>query len=156
MNNLARLLCLSVALASAAGAAVAAEPGKWKGVQEMMEEEEFRAAGLDKLTPEELERLNDWLARFIAQDAEHIVRTDEKLKSLQSAPVRRRIAGTFKGWSGDTTFHMDNGEVWKQRHGGRYFVNLENPEVEIYRNLMGFYEMKVVATGRRVGVTRVK
>ena len=95
MNNLARLLCLSVALASAAGAAVAAEPGKWKGVQEMMEEEEFRAAGLDKLTPEELERLNDWLARFIAQDAEHIVRTDEKLKELQSAPVRRRIAGTF-------------------------------------------------------------
>ena len=156
MKRFVRLCTLTFMLAFAAGAAVAADPGTWKGVQEMMEQEEFTAAGLDKLSPEELRRLNDWLARFIAQEAGHIVRTDENLRELQNAPLRRRIVGSFRGWSGNTTFQMDNGEVWRQRHGGRYFANLENPEVEISRNLMGFYEMEIVATGRRVGVTRVK
>jgi hypothetical protein len=35
-------------------------------------------------------------------------------------------------------------------------VNLENPEVEIFKNLLGFYELKLVQTGRRVGVTRLR
>src|SRR5690606_18578174 len=122
----------------------------------MMSAKEFKAAGLDRLTPAEIEVLDDWMLRFLAHESQQVVRTDEKVQALQNAPVRRRINGTFKGWSGDTTFVLDNGEVWRQRLPGRYAVTLENPEVEISKNLLGFYELKVVATGRRVGVKRVK
>lgn len=130
--------------------------GTWKGLERMMSAEEFQAAGLEKLSPEELSRLNQWLIRFIAYDSQQVVKSDEKIQKLQNVPVRRRIAGQFHGWDGNTTFTLDNGEVWKQRLSGRYAVKLENPEVEISKNLLGFYELKVVKTGRKVGVSRIK
>jgi hypothetical protein len=128
----------------------------WHGIQKMMTPDEYRSAGLEKLSPEELSNLNQWFMRFIAHDSQQVVKTDTVIKEMQSAPVRRRIAGTFHGWDGKTIFTLDNGEVWRQRLPGRYFVKLENPEVEIFKNLLGFYELKVVETGKRVGVSRVK
>jgi hypothetical protein len=153
-----RVLAFSVLLSSClALPAIAGEAGQgWQGIKKMMSAKEFKAAGLDRLTPAEIEALDDWMLRFLAHESQQVVRTDEKVQALQNAPVRRRINGTFKGWSGDTTFVLDNGEVWRQRLPGRYAVTLENPEVEISKNLLGFYELKVVATGRRVGVKRVK
>src|SRR5690606_7982570 len=102
------------------------------------------------------EALDDWMLRFLAHESQQVVLTDEKVQALQNAPVRRRINGTFKGWSGDATCVLDIGEVWRQRLPGRYAVTLENPGVWILTNLLGFYELKVVANGRRVGVKRVK
>jgi len=131
-------------------------PKTWDGLEKMMKKEEFEAAGLDKLSDEELNRLNQWMLRFLAHDAQQVVRVDENIQKLQKAPSLRRIKGSFKGWSGDTIFTLDNGEVWKQRLPSRYVVTLENPEVEISKNFLGFYELKVVKTGRKVGVSRVK
>ena len=141
-----------------AAPAIAAEPQSkgWKDLQEMMSAEEFRAAGLDKLNKEELSRLNQWLINFVAHDSEQVVKSDENIKALQKIPVRRRIAGPFRGWSGETVFTLDNGEIWKQRLPSRYAISLESPEVELFKNLFGFYEMRVVQTGRKVGVTRIK
>ena len=144
-------LCLSLGLPAADR-----RPAAWEGLERMMAPEEFRSAGLQKLSPEELRKLNEWLVHFLAYDSAEVVRKDEKIQELQNVPVRRRIVGSFRGWSGDTTFTLDNGEVWKQRLPGRYAVNLDNPEVEISKNLLGFYELKVVQTGRRIGVTRLE
>ena len=145
------LVCLSLS-------AAAEEPKSksWKGLEQMMSVEEFQAAGLDKLSPEELSRLNQWFIHFIAYDAQQVVKSDEKIQELQRVPVRHRIVGPFHGWYGNTVFTLDNGEVWKQRLSDRYAISLENPEVEISKNLFGFYELRVVKTGRKVGVTRVK
>lgn len=128
----------------------------WRGLQSMMGSEEFKAAGLDKLSPEELHRLDQWLMHFLAYDSQQLIKTDTDIQNLQKSPVRRRIAGHFTGWSGDTLFTLDNGEVWKQRLPGRYAISLENPEIEIFRNLLGFFELKVVKTGSKIAVTRVK
>ena len=128
----------------------------WHGLEKMMTAEEYQAAGLGKLSAEELSKLNEWLLHFIAYDSQQVAKSDAAVQELQNAPVRRRIAGTFHGWDGKTIFTLDNGEVWKQRLSGRYFVTLENPEVEIYKNLLGFYELRIVKTGYRVGVSRVK
>ena len=128
----------------------------WKGLEKMMSSGEFQAAGLEKLSPDELSRLNQWLLQFIAHDSQQVVKTDAAIQKLQNVPVRRRIAGIFRGWDGNTTFTLDNGEVWKQRLPGRYFAKMENPEVEIVKNLLGFYELKIVPSGKKVGVTRVK
>jgi len=70
--------------------------------------------------------------------------------------VRARIDGNFDGWRGDTLFVLDNGEIWKQRLQGQYFYSAERPEILITRNLLGFYSMEVLETGKSVGVKRVR
>lgn len=132
------------------------ETRSWHGIQKMMTPEEYRAAGLEKLSPDELGRLNQWMLRFLAYDSQIVVQSDAAVQKLQNTPVKRRIAGKFTGWDGKTTFTLDNGEVWRQRLPGRYAVVLENPEVEIFKNLMGFHELRIVKTGKRIGVSRVK
>ena len=44
----------------------AAEPksGNWEGMKQMMSLEDFQAAGLDKLSPEELHKLDLWMLQF--------------------------------------------------------------------------------------------
>ncbi len=128
----------------------------WKGLNRMMSVEEFTQAGLDKLNPEELERLDHWLLQFLVHDSEMVVKFDQTIRELQKQPIRHRIVGHFRGWDGKTTFTLDNGEIWGQRVPSRYFASLDNPEVEISKNPLGYYELKVVETGRRVGVTRIK
>lgn len=148
------LACLTVVTMPAQAAKPA--PDSWKGLQHMMTTEEFRAAGLDQLSPDQLARLNQWFLHFLAYDSQQVVNTDKTVQALQRAPLRHHIVGEFRGWSGKTVFTLDNGEVWQQRLPDRYFVSLDNPEVEIYKNLLGFYELKVVKTGRKIGVTRLK
>jgi hypothetical protein len=156
MHRLWILLLCSLLLAAPAVAAAEQSTEKWRGFEQLMSEDEFRAAGLDKLSPEELSSLNRWLLHFLAHDSQQVVRTDAAVREAQQAPVRRRIAGPFRGWSGETVFTLDNGEVWKQRLPGRYAVTLDSPEVEIYRNFLGFFELRVLKTGKKIGVTRVK
>ena len=128
----------------------------WKGLNRMMSAEEFKQSGLDKLSPEELEQLDSWLLQFLVHDSEMVVKSDETIRELQRQPIRHRIIGHFRGWDGTTVFTLDNGEVWKQRLPGRYAVSLEEPEVEITKNLLGFYELRIVKTGRKIGVTRIR
>ena len=151
-------LALGTLLILVSFSTLAAKPksGNWDGLRKMMSSEEFKQAGLDNLSAEELGKLDRWLLRFLAYDSQQLVKVDEKIKKLQKVAVRRRIVGHFSGWTGKTVFRLDNGEVWKQRLGSRYAISLENPQVEIKKNLFGFYEMKILKTGRRVGVSRVK
>ena len=71
------------------------EPGNWEGMKQMMSPEEFQAAGLDKLSAEELHKLNLWMLQFLAHESQQIVHTDKAIRKLQQAPVRRRVAGHF-------------------------------------------------------------
>ncbi len=130
--------------------------GNWDGIKKMMNAKEFNEAGLGNLSTDELQKLDAWLLKFLAYESQQLVKADEKIQKMQKVAVKRRILGPFKGWTGKTVFRLDNGEVWKQRLGSRYAISLESPEVEIKKNLLGFYEMKIVKTGRRVGVSRVK
>lgn len=157
-NNPFICFVLLIVMLSISGPVGSEESGasSWKGLNRMMSAEEFKQAGLGKLNPEELERLDRWLLQFLVHDSAMVVKSDETIRELQKQPIRHRIAGHFRGWDGKTIFTLDNGEIWRQRVPSRYFVSLENPEVEISRNPLGYYELKVVETDRRVGVTRIK
>ena len=62
----------------------------------------------------------------------------------------------FQGWSGKTIFYLDNGQVWKQRSSGHHTYTGDDNQVIISKNAMGFYEMRLLAADRSVGVNRVK
>src|SRR5690606_27293797 len=71
--------------------------------------------------------------------------------------IESRIMGTFDGWSGSTTFSLENGQVWRQAQDDRFVVpDMENPAVTIEKGLFGAYFLKVEGYGSRVKVRRVK
>jgi hypothetical protein len=76
--------------------------------------------------------------------------------SRQVDSIRSRVPGLFLGWTGDTVFRLENGQVWKQVESGSFGMRLENPEVEISRGWFGGYFLSVEGLNRRVRVERVE
>jgi hypothetical protein len=134
------------------------EDKPFPGIKSLMLSEEFSAAGLDRLSDEELTALNAWLLRYTAGEANIlIVQNDEVRQASQDYEVVSRIEGDFRGWSGETYFRLENGQIWKQRQRKRYtYVGPPNPEVRIERNFMGFYKLTVIETNKGVGVSLVR
>ena len=151
--------CLAVLVLMCAGAvSPALADDDFPGIRKLMSDDEFRTTGLDGLAPEELEALDAWLLRYTAGDAEVLQETNDSVREAREARDDRgivsRVVGDFEGWSGETIFRLENGQVWEQRLDGRYRYRGEpNPEVRIDRNWVGFYRMTVIGTGRSVGVS---
>jgi hypothetical protein len=104
-----------------------------RSVEETMRPEEFKAAGLDKLSEDELQHLDAWLQGYrqstqkkaaeqaqakaseeikkatvkATEDANQSART--KLDSLVS-----RVDGNIDGVKGHTIIRLEDGSVWKQ------------------------------------------
>jgi hypothetical protein len=137
--------------------AVTASADDAPDVHTLMTPEEFSAAGLGKLSPEELEALNLWLLHYTVKDAPDLARRNPviraEIKKSEIAGVKTRIAGEFRGWSGDTLFQLENGQVWRQRLPGRWVTLKNSPEVEIKKNLLGFWVMRVIDGGMSIGVS---
>lgn len=109
----AALLCLS-SVASAQQA---------KPIEQDMSKEEFKSAGLDKLTPEELSRLNAWLGRRIetaTTQAETLTkdRIEQEnrgfLPFATSEPIVTKLQGDFRGFQRGREYTFENGHVWRQ------------------------------------------
>ncbi len=147
-----------------AGAAVLAVLGavtahgddkRFPGIKRLMSVAEFEETGLEKLSDEELKALDQWLVRYTAGDAEVLQQTNEEVReAVQDHEVFARIEGEFTGWSGETIFRLDNGQIWEQRLDGKYFYKgPPNPEIKIDRNWLGFYRLTVIETGKSIGVS---
>ncbi len=127
------------------------------GVEALMSPDEYRAAGLDKLSPDERKALNQWLISYTVEEAPVMRRSNEEVKEAEkSIQISAAIKQPFTGWSGKTVFYLDNGQIWRQRLEGRHAYNGENTEVIIQKNFFGFYKMTLTATGSSIGVSRVK
>ncbi len=79
----------------------------------------------------------------------------EVLKAVPSA-IRSRVPGPFAGWSGQTSFLLENGQLWQQAEQGVFSVNLTNPAIVIENGLLGTFYLHVEGYGSRVKVKRVK
>ena len=119
---------IAFALSVAAGAASAAG---FSSLEERMSQSEFHAAGLDKLSPEELKALDDWLrAHQVATTAGAVAGTHGK--SAPRETVESHIRGKFTGWYGGTIFHLENGQDWKQSEAGQVVCSRkESPKITI-------------------------
>lgn len=123
---------------------------------------QFHAAGLDKLSADELAQLNSWLREHAgvtsaaAAAAAVPDRTGFHVDNTGSE-FSTRVIGEFRGWSGKTTFHLDNGQVWQQvGHDSWGGVNLENPTIVIRPAFMGSWLLKVEGYNASTRVKRIK
>jgi hypothetical protein len=94
----------------------------------MMTPKEARASGLEKLSPDELVALNAWLERLM------ITMFSERKAKGCNPPIEGAINGTFKGWSGDTIFQLQNGQIWKQESYDYTYEYAYSPKVLIYQS----------------------
>lgn len=145
------------ALALASPPLLAQDDASFPGIEALMTAQEYEAAGIDKLTDTEREALNHWLIRYTVEDSKVLLRTDEEVKkAAQEQEILAAIQPPFKGWSGDTIFSLDNGQVWQQRRGGNYHHVGTSTRVRISKNLMGFYRLELLENGKSVQVKRLK
>lgn len=70
-----------------------------------------------------------------------------------SEVVEATIINDFNGWSGDTIFELDNGQVWQQNEYDYQYNYSYRPKAIIYDYGYGH---KILVEGEKVGVKRIK
>jgi hypothetical protein len=120
-------------------------------IQQVMTPEEFKAAGLNKLSPEELQKLNAWLQGY----REVAEKTAEKKATARAAKVERtkmdllvsRVDGTFNGLTGRTVIRLEDGTVWKQANADDRFRPkvTDHPAAAVIHGIFG-YKMQIEGT----------
>jgi hypothetical protein len=118
-------------------------------VREFMTAHEFKSAGLEKLSPDELQALNQWLEKFMLR----ILQRGEGRGCTDT--IESQIDGTFEGWSGETIFKLTNGQIWQQASYAYTYHYAYRPEVIIYP-FSGGCRMKVEDVDDSIPVKRLK
>ena len=124
-------------------------------LQDMMTADEFKAAGLDKLSDEELKNLNAWLQGYrqtTATKAAEKATTEATKKAAKESRGRldqivSRVDGTFTGLTGRTVIKLEDGTVWKQANvDDRYHAQVtDHPPAAVMHGVFG-YKMRIVGT----------
>jgi hypothetical protein len=123
-----------------------------RDVQDSMTAQEFKAAGLDKLSEQELKNLNAWLQGY-RQKAEtkaaEVAVTEAKKKSksiFNGEAVLSRVADdNFAGVNGHSIIKLEDGTTWKQANpDDRFHAQVTNrPPAKVSHSTFG-YKMHIV------------
>jgi len=161
-------LCFSASLLAAEG---------FSSLEEQMTGKEFTAAGLDKLSAEELAALNNWIrarslvtldapaagaatAAAVAADADATGGDRRGFKSKgdeDETPITSRIVGRFSGWDGQTVFRLENGMIWVQDDKDTFYIKpIDNPPVTIESGLFGSWHLSVEGYNSDCRVRRIQ
>lgn len=136
-------------------------------IEQQMTPEQFKAAGLDKLSPQELANLNAWLNNTLEVETEKAaklakdkVETENRgfLAFGKTDPIVAKISGEFRGFARGRSWTLDNGQVWEQVDDASLAgARKASPEVKITPSLVGnSWYLQVEGYNKRASVRRVK
>lgn len=149
----------------------------FSSLEEQMTGKDFEAAGLEKLSPEELAALNEWIrSRTLAtldapkagsgvvsgspvagQQGDTRGFETEQMKNADRSTITSRIVGTFTGWDGQTVFTLENGMIWEQADKDKFFVKaIENPVVTIEPGAFRTWKLSVEGYASDCRVERIQ
>ena len=145
----------------------------FSSLEEQMSGKEFTATGLDKLTPEELEALNNWIrnhsiatldqpkggnygvAGDVDEDERGFKNKDDSKED--KSPINSRIKGSFTGWTGHTVFTLENGMIWEQTDKEKFYTkSVQNPEITITPGMFGTWRLSMVGHNSACRVKRIQ
>lgn len=163
--SLLRAFAVSLLLCAACGTALA-QSGQ-RPLEQEMTPEEFKATGLDKLSPEELARLNAWLDRKIdTETTRAAAAAEDKVKEEtrgffdfgRKDPIVSTLQGEFRGFRAGRTYVLANGQEWEQIDNASLVgVRKTDPAVKITPGLLGnVWYMAIDGYNTRAKVRRVK
>jgi hypothetical protein len=148
MRGSTRVFVLTAALAACAmmTSAHADDPST---LEERMSYKDFTRFGLDKLSPEQLRGLNEWM-RTNANGALCTPATAAAAAPGSAAPaaasdhIVSRIAGDFRGWEKGTVLKLQNGQAWEVRDDEPLIASRESsPAVTVEKGLIGGWRLSV-------------
>jgi hypothetical protein len=123
----------------------AAPPEMSGNIKEMMSPAEFNAAGLNKLSADELQKLDAWLQGY-RQTTEQAA---EKKATARASRTKMdllvsRVDGQFNGLTGRTIIRLEDGTVWKQANAeDRYHSRVtDHPAAAVMHGVFG-YKMRL-------------
>jgi hypothetical protein len=146
------VLFLSVFILAPLCALSAEDKPEFQGLEKAMKPEDYEAAGLNKLNDEEKAKLDAFIHGYVSKKTElaATAAVDEAVKESNAiAPkvIESRIVGPFTGYTGKTTFTLENGQKWTQSQAvSRYFGKTDSPMVVIVKGSSG-YRMYIVGGG---------
>ena len=94
--------------------------------------------------------------RYSGQTVAEMNVTSSAERDLDSYTINSRIDGEFTGWNGPTRFPLKNGQLWETKSTRRYSYSAIDPEVEITRNWIGSYKLRLLDTDKAINVKRVR
>ncbi|WP_372018737.1 hypothetical protein [Pseudoxanthomonas sp. 10H] len=173
---------LSVVLAAAAFASNASAQSSGPApLQQQMTPEEFRAAGLHKLSTDELAALQQWLRRQphaaaaaggelsptdverIREEAREQGRQEVKEKNRgffsfdSEEPIKSTLVGEFRGFGQGRHYTLANGQVWEQVEPAKLSgVIKTDPPVTIRPGLFNTWYLRIDGYGTAAKVRRIK
>jgi hypothetical protein len=160
-------LCLALTISAAPVFAQRVVSGD---LQTQMSASEFKAAGLDKLSPTELAALNDWLHGKVRQETEIAVekakeegRQEVIVKNRgffdfgSKEPIESTLVGDFDGFGKGKKFVLANGQEWEQIETASLSgIRLQSPQVKIKPGLVGAWYLQVGNYNTQAKVRRIK
>lgn len=161
------LSALALACLLALPQAAPAQDASKQPLQQEMSPEEFKAAGLQKLTAEELARLNAWLDRRIGEESTKAAElAQDRIKAEtrgffnfgSSEPISSSLVGEFRGFQNGRTYVLANGQHWEQVEPASLVgVRKTNPGVKITPSKVGnAWYLAIDGYNTRAKVRRVK
>jgi len=143
-------LSILLILSSVAGVCLAQE-NSGASIQQMMTPEEFKAAGLDKLSSEELQKLDAWLQGYRQTTEKKASEVAEK-KASSTARTKldmlvSRVDGSFEGLKGRTVIKLEDGTAWRQANAEDRFrpTVTDHPGAVVSHTVFG-YKMRIEGT----------
>jgi hypothetical protein len=138
-------------------------------LEEQMTGKEFTAAGLNKLSDQELAALNAWIrsrtpealaAAGAGAGSSTLVTTEDRRgfdDDEERNPINSRIVGRFNGWDGETVFKLENGMIWEQVDDDKFYVKeIENPVVIIDPSMFGRWHLSIEGHDSECRVKRIQ
>ncbi len=121
----------------------------------------YAAAGLEKLSPEERARLNEFIRSYAASTNQEAAKIavegavkDNKIAS-QPQVIESRIVGPFRGYNGRSRFALENGQVWAQsQQVSAAYPPVDSPPVIIVK--AGWGHRMYILGGGNIRVSRLK
>lgn len=115
-------------------------------LEERMSFRDFTRLGLDRLSPDQLRGLNDWMkahgqscAPAAANGAPVGPAGTSTAPATTPDHVTSRIAGEFAGWEKGTVLVLENGQKWEVRDDDPLVASHEkNPAVTVEKGLLGW------------------
>ncbi|MGY6519768.1 MAG: hypothetical protein ACXIUZ_13765 [Lysobacteraceae bacterium] len=160
MRFAARPIVLALAFALLPATALHAQ--EFSSIEERMTGAQYREAGLDKLSNEELAALNRWIRENIAgtATAPAPATADRRgfMEPIEDGEIRSTIPGEFRGWRGSgVRITLENGMVWETTDPASVLsVRLVDPEVRVRQGFGGAWFLRVDGYNTQVRVRRVQ
>ncbi len=128
--------------------ALAASENEFGGLQKAMDSDTYERAGLNKLSKEERQVLDQFIRDYVSGKEKTVAKeaaqaavdsASKEHKVEQPQVVESRMVGTFKGTGPRTVFRLENGQVWAPTGGDATpSPAIQNPRVIIFHDFFGW------------------